>query len=127
MVTLRNSLTSKMISFSEKIVLGDTISLFLTLAGACGCISVAFMGDIALDKDDLLFFRRDWIGKELPHSTSHSNNTVTGVHVCMDYSMLLFTNHHFCPDCPKNSPMFSSFLFYPSISQWKQSDGCSNQ
>ncbi|KAM9456037.1 bone morphogenetic protein 1b isoform 1-T1 [Clarias gariepinus] len=41
------------------------------------CKAVAFMGDIALDKDDLFFFRRDWIGKELPHSTSHSNNTVT--------------------------------------------------
>lgn len=49
----------------------------------CGCVSVAFVGDIALDKDDLHFFRRDLTEKDLPHTTSHSNNTVAGVCLCV--------------------------------------------
>ncbi|XP_026996788.2 bone morphogenetic protein 1-like isoform X2 [Tachysurus fulvidraco] len=40
------------------------------------CKAVAFVGDIALDKDDLHFFRRDLTEKDFPHTTSHSDNTV---------------------------------------------------
>ena len=49
----------------------------------CGCVSVAFVGDIALDKDDLHFFRRDLTENDLPHTTSHFDNTVAGVCVCV--------------------------------------------
>ncbi|TSM12566.1 Tolloid-like protein 2 [Bagarius yarrelli] len=42
------------------------------------CSAVAFLGDIALDKDDLLLFRlEDSIGKHFPHTTAHSKNTFT--------------------------------------------------